>query len=48
MKNSLDEECFKILEYDNYRKLKDELKALEGDIRIFTNSVIKDIDKIFE
>ena len=47
MKNSLDEECFKILEYDNYRKLKDELKALEGDIRIFTNSVIKDIDKIF-
>jgi len=48
LKNALDEECFKILEPDNYRKLYKELKALEPEIIVFTNSAKKEIDKLLK
>ena len=47
-KNSLDEECFKILEYDKYKKLKKELKILEPEIKVFTTSAKKEIDELFK
>jgi len=46
-KNSLDKECFRILEPKEYKKLNNELKTLEWDIRVFTNNVIKEIDMLF-
>ena len=48
LKNSLDEECFKILEYDKYKKLKKELKDLEPEIKLFTKNVKKEIDELFK
>ena len=47
-KNSLDKECFKILEPEAFKTLKKELKTLEWDIRDFTNNVIKEIDELFK
>jgi GTP pyrophosphokinase len=47
-KSSLDEECFKILEYHNYKKLKKELKELEPTIEAFTNNAKKEITKLFK
>ena len=46
-KNDLDEECFKILEPDNYRNLKKELKELEPEIKNFTTNVKKEIEHLF-
>jgi GTP diphosphokinase / guanosine-3',5'-bis(diphosphate) 3'-diphosphatase len=48
LKNSLDEECFKILEKDAYKKLKKELKDLEPEIEIFTKHITKEINELFE
>ncbi|MCD5385189.1 RelA/SpoT family protein [Candidatus Gracilibacteria bacterium] len=47
-KNNLDKECFKILEPEAFKILKKELKTLEGNIRDFTNNVIKEIDELFK
>lgn len=47
LKNSLDKECFRILEPEEYKKLSNELKTLEWDIRVFTSNVIKEIDTLF-
>ncbi len=47
LKNSLDKECFKILEPLEFKKLKKELKTLEWDIRDFTSNVITEIDELF-
>lgn len=43
MKNSLDEECFKILDIDSYRKLKRELKELEPQRKAFVKNVKEEI-----
>lgn len=48
MKNELDEECFKILEPENFKKLSKELKDLEPEIKLFTKNARKEIDKLFE
>ncbi len=47
IKNSLDKECFKILDPNDFKKLKKELKDLEPEIRTFTNNVIWEIDELF-
>jgi GTP diphosphokinase / guanosine-3',5'-bis(diphosphate) 3'-diphosphatase len=47
-KNSLDEECFKILDYHNYVKLKKELKDLEPSINAFTKNAKKQINELFK
>ena len=44
IKNSLDEECFKILDAESYRKLKRELKALEPQRKAFVKNVKEEID----
>lgn len=48
LKNALDEECFKILEPNKYKKLKNELKWLETEIKTFTTNATKEIDHLFE
>ncbi|MDD2871398.1 MAG: RelA/SpoT family protein [Candidatus Gracilibacteria bacterium] len=47
LKNALDEECFKILEPENYKKLYKELKILEPQIVLFTKNAKKEIEKLF-
>jgi len=47
-KNSLDEECFKILDPDSYRKLKKELKALEPQRKAFVKNVKEEIDTLLK
>lgn len=47
-KNSLDEECFKILDYHKYTKLKKELKDLEPNINVFTKNAKKQINELFK
>ncbi len=47
LKNDLDEECFKILEPENYKKLYKDLKELEPEINLFTQNAKKEIDKLF-
>lgn len=48
MKNELEEECFNILEPENYKKLSKELKDLEPEIKLFTKNAKKEIDKLLE
>ncbi|MFK7780231.1 MAG: RelA/SpoT family protein, partial [Candidatus Gracilibacteria bacterium] len=48
LKNSLDKECFKILEYQKYKKLRKELRELEPIIKAFTNNAKKQIIDLFE
>ena len=48
LKNSLDEACFKILEYPEYKKLKRELKELEPSIRSFTKNVKVELNDLFK
>ena len=47
LKNALDEECFKILEPENYKTLFKELKSLEPEIILFTKNAKKEIEKLF-
>ncbi|NCO31721.1 bifunctional (p)ppGpp synthetase/guanosine-3',5'-bis(diphosphate) 3'-pyrophosphohydrolase [bacterium] len=44
IKNSLDEECFKILDIDSYRKLKRELRELEPQRKAFVKNVKEEIN----
>lgn len=44
IKNSLDEECFKILDPESYKKLKKQLKDLEAQTKIFVGNVKEEID----
>lgn len=43
-KNSLDEECFKILDANSYKKLKKQLKDLEPQTNVFVKNVKEEID----
>lgn len=43
IKNALEEECFKILDYENYRKIKNELGELKESIDIFSKDAVKEI-----
>lgn len=47
-KNSLDEECFKILELEKYRKLKKELEDLRPQIEAFENNAKEQIEKLLD
>jgi GTP diphosphokinase / guanosine-3',5'-bis(diphosphate) 3'-diphosphatase len=47
LKNDLDEECFKILDFEKYKKLRDELKSLDSEINIFTSNAKKEIEELF-
>jgi len=48
MKNSLDEECFKILEPKAYRKLRKELRDLKDSKKAFVDNIKKEIHKLLE
>ena len=48
LKNDLDEECFKIIEPERYKKLKKELKELEPEIKNFTTNAKKEIEKLVD
>ncbi len=48
LKNKLDKECFKILEPEDFKKLKKELRTLDWEIRTFTNNVITEMDELFK
>jgi len=47
-KNSLDEECFKILDPNSYKKLKKELKDLEPQRNAFIKNVKEEIDLLLK
>ncbi|MDD3646313.1 MAG: RelA/SpoT family protein [Candidatus Gracilibacteria bacterium] len=47
-KNSLDEECFKILDPDSYKKLKKELRELEPQRKVFVRIVKEEIDNLLK
>lgn len=48
LKNSLDEECFKILDQKDYRNLKKELRNLEPQRRAFVKNVKKEIEELLK
>jgi len=48
LKNSLDQECFKILEYQEYKKLKKELKGLDSSIKAFTKDAKQKINTLLK
>ena len=48
MKNSLDEECFKILEPKVYRKLRKELRDLKDSKKAFVDNIKKEIHKLLD
>jgi GTP pyrophosphokinase len=48
MKNSLDEECLKILEPKAYRELKKELRELKDNKEAFVDNIKKEIYKLLE
>jgi len=48
MKNMLEEECFKILELENYKKIKNELKELESSTKSFILNAEKEIEELLE
>jgi hypothetical protein len=47
-KNNLEEECFKILDSENYKELKRQLKEIEPQRRDFMKNVENEIRKILE
>ena len=48
IKNSLEEECFKILEPESYKELKRQLREIEPQRRAFMKNVESEIDKILK
>jgi len=47
-KNNLEEECFKILEPDDYEKIKDEFESLEDSMKLFSKYAEKEIKELLE
>lgn len=48
LKNALEEECFKILDYDNYKKIKNELNLLKESIDTFSKDAVKEIKEALD
>lgn len=48
LKNSLEEECFKILEPEDYKKLNKELKEMNESMESFSHSAEKEIKKVLD
>ena len=47
-KNSLEEECFKILEPDDYEKIKKELEELKPSMESFLKNAESEIEKLLK
>jgi GTP diphosphokinase / guanosine-3',5'-bis(diphosphate) 3'-diphosphatase len=43
IKNDLEEECFKILDYDRYRQIKNEIIEMKASIDMFSHDAVKEI-----
>jgi (p)ppGpp synthase/HD superfamily hydrolase len=48
MKNSLDEECLKILEPKEYRRLRKQLRELRENKKAFVDNIKNEINKLLE
>ena len=48
IKNALEEECFKILDSENYKKIKKDLTSLKEEIDVFTKEAASEIHKALD